>query len=267
MNKFALAALGVTAVAACNLKPEDRMNEFTFYRTLVGATYNSAIKGMYHEDSARPISEECFGDSLETEMAKVVPILHKLKDDFWSVDLHDAQTVTNTIIDAGYKNAWACQFEKVSDDMKHWCLDNAGECVGFQGIVNRTVENSAIIFSKVLDVYDLMNTDDTCFSDIEIIGESQRWTEDFLSVLSSVRGFDLKWDQKRELTHIKRHSFKKQIKAAAKTLPNIDIWGQLSLPSADKLWDFINHFQFGSIDQIVQYIENNFDLSVLKGLF
>ena len=84
MNKFALAALGVVAAhphpshvqnlghdygfqhellgqfidfstdaekADCNLKEGDRLPDTIFYRELTQGVFNSAIKGMYHENT------------------------------------------------------------------------------------------------------------------------------------------------------------------------------------------------------------------------
>jgi len=86
------------------------MPDTIFYRELIQGTYNSVIKGVYHEDSERPISEECFGDWIDTELGLLKPIGKKLRDDFWSIGLKDAQFTANTLIDIHFKNFDACKF-------------------------------------------------------------------------------------------------------------------------------------------------------------
>ena len=48
--------------------------------------------------------------------------------------------------------------------------------------------------AKGLDIYDLFVTDDMCYTDSELISEAERASEDLLSMVSTVKGFDLKWD-------------------------------------------------------------------------
>lgn len=56
----------------CTIKPEDRLNDQVFYRELMGEMYNSAIKGLYRAPELRPVSEDCMGNWIDTEIASVL---------------------------------------------------------------------------------------------------------------------------------------------------------------------------------------------------
>ena len=143
MNKFALAALGVVAAhehhqphhhsldfgmehkvvdsiahwvfdetevpAKCVIKASDRMEDFVFFRNVMKGMINSGVKGMYHETTiAQPISEDCFGDWIDTEMDEAVETVSKIADDIWSFKFEDATNVSNKLINMHYKNMDAC---------------------------------------------------------------------------------------------------------------------------------------------------------------
>jgi hypothetical protein len=121
----------------------------------------------------------------------------KIMDDWWSFTLTDATEVSDKLISMHYKNMEACQIERIQDDKQNWCLANPEQCVGLQGMVENVWNNSPAIISKAMDLYDIVATDDVCFSDQELLEEVERATNDVSSILSSAWGFDLKWDQTR----------------------------------------------------------------------
>jgi hypothetical protein len=287
MNKFALAAIGVVAAhphphhkkhggmdfgsdhnistidtvsnwifgeepvaPKCNLKPEDRMSDTIFYREMIQGIYNSAVKGLYHETSERPISEDCFGDWIDVELSKVEDFGSSIIDDFWTFKLQDAKDAADLMINAHYKNAEACQFQRIADDKKNWCLDNAEKCVGLSSLFENLYGNAPSLISRGMDIYDLMMEDDVCYSDSELISEVERGTFDVSSIISTVWGFDLKWDQTRQVAHIKRSDFKKQIKNKG-----IGFGDDLALPTLDDAWNIIANFEFPAIGVLVQYVE------------
>ena len=105
MNKFALAAIGIVSAKqnvphrhidfgmdhninaldtvsdfvfgensqkpACNLQEGDRMDDFVFYRKMVGGILNAGVKGMYHETTVEPIAEDCFGDWIDSDLDEI----------------------------------------------------------------------------------------------------------------------------------------------------------------------------------------------------
>jgi len=226
------------------------MADTVFYREIVQGMVNSSVKGLYHEDSERPISEDCFGDWMDVELGKLGQYKDKLFDDFWTITMSDATDVANIFINGHYKNFEACQFERIQDDKKNWCLNNADKCVGLSGIFDNLYDNGPALFSRILDIYDLLTIDDICYSDSELISEVERGTEDVISIISSVWGFDLKWDPSRQVTHIKRKDFREQIYAK-----NIGWGDDLSLPDWDDIWGIIEGIELPSIGTLIQYIE------------
>jgi len=118
----------------------------------------------------------------------------KVYDDMWSFTIADATKVSNKLIGVWYKNLDACDFERISDASKHWCLDEPEKCVGLKGMVDNIYKDAPSIISKATDLYDLISVDDNCYSDQEIISEINRAAYDVSSIISTVVGFDLKWD-------------------------------------------------------------------------
>lgn len=211
---------------------------------------NSAVKGLYHEQSERPISEDCFGDWIDVEFQKLGAYKDKVFDDFWSLSFSDATTVSDIFINGWYKNIEACQFERIGDDRKNWCLENADQCVGLSNVFDNIYDNGPAIASKAYDIYDLMMTDDVCYSDSELISEVERGTEDVVAILSAAWGFDLKWDPTRQVRHIKRKNFWREMNAK-----DIGFGSELSLPDLDDLWETLESVQLPSFGVLIYYVE------------
>lgn len=148
-----------------------------------------------------------------------------------------------------YKNMDACQFERIQDDKKHWCLDHPDKCIGLNGMFDNVWGNAPAILSKVTDIYDIVMTDDACYSDSEIISEVERATEDVSSLISTLWGFDLKWDQSRQVTHIKRSVFKAELN------PNhIEFGEYLAFPDMDDVMNYMTHMDLPSIAKMYTYV-------------
>jgi hypothetical protein len=98
---------------ACNLKDGDRMDDFTFYRSMLRGLVNSGVKGLYHETKIEPISKDCFGDWIDDEFDGIADYALKIYDDWWSFNFADATKVSNTLIGIHYKNMEACNFERI----------------------------------------------------------------------------------------------------------------------------------------------------------
>jgi hypothetical protein len=110
--------------------------------------------------------------------------------------------------------------------------------------------DSASIISKATDLYDLFATDDVCFSDAEILSEVDRFTEDTTSILSTAWGFDLKWDQTRQVSHIKNRGFMKELGSH-----QIEFGEYLEIPNLDQLWSVVSHMDLPSLNQIYMYVQ------------
>jgi len=120
--------------------------------------------------------------------------------------LKDAGSQT---VDAIYKTVQDCEFERVGDDAKNWCLENPGQCVYLEGLEERLFDNLFEIGGEVFDIIKLSMVDDLCYSDMEQMGEIYRFSADIGELTASISGFDYKWDKSVERKHIKRSSFHK----------------------------------------------------------
>lgn len=235
MNKFiAVAALGT--VSACpfeHMKHEPlfglleqgkncppsrapKLNHMQANRLFLKNIYTGFIKGWYSEND-KVVSEECFGNWIEPTIHTAWGLKKKAHEDFWSVSIDEVKSVGSDLIDAFYKNADACHFERVGDDAKHWCIENPGQCIFMENMEERIFDNVFDILGEVFDLYKLANTDDTCYSDLEQMSEINRFANDMGELAASLSGFDYKWDQSIERTHIKKKAFHTQIKDAIKS--------------------------------------------------
>jgi hypothetical protein len=137
-------------------------------------------------------------------------ILHKkVRDDIWSVSIDDVKNAGSDLVNALYKTAEVCDFERVGDDAKNRCLENPGQCFYLEGLEERLFDNLFEIGGEVFDIIKLSMVDDLCYSDMEQMGEIYRFSADIGELTASGSGFDYKWDKSIERKHIKRSSFHK----------------------------------------------------------
>jgi hypothetical protein len=119
-----------------------------------------------------------------------------------------------------YKNAEVCQFERLADDLKNWCLENPEECIFKADLEEHFWSNIVQIGGKTFDLYKLMVRDDSCYTDREQINEIAALVADMSEIFAYLSGFDYKWDQSVERKHIRRKDFKKQIHEEIAKIPN-----------------------------------------------
>lgn len=187
------------------------MNPITLNRLFLKNSYQGFVTGLYSEND-KVVTDECLGAWVETPVHKVKGLAHKMHEDFWSVDMNEVKNVGSELIDVFYKNAEVCHFEKVGDNAKHWCIENPGQCIFMENMEGRIFDNMFEIMGKLWDITKLMNTDDTCYTDIEQMAELYRFANDIGEIAASLSGFDYKWDQSIELKHIKKRAFHSQMK-------------------------------------------------------
>lgn len=106
----------------------------------------------------------------------------------------EAKATVDSIVDIVYKNAEVCQIERLTDDVKNWCLENPEECIFRAGIEEHFWSNIVQISGKVFDIYKTLVRDDSCYSDVEQINEIGALVADLAEIAAYVRGFDYKWD-------------------------------------------------------------------------
>lgn len=171
----------------------------------------SFTKGFYRTNED-VISDECFGEWIEPKVKEVFGIAKKWHNDVWTVSLKDAETGALDIVDSHWKNRDACQFEKIGDDMKNWCLENEEICVFKKDMEGRILDNIIPLAGNFVSLYKLLVIDDTCYTDAEIVAEWGKIVENLGEIAAEIGGFDYKWNQKVEKKHISKIDFKKAIK-------------------------------------------------------
>jgi len=113
----------------CEFGDEDILPEVEFWRTLIGGTYKSFVKGWYNSETP-VISDECAGDWMDP-MIEFQKDFHKqLITDPMATTIEDAHTAANNYVDLHWKNRDACEISMIKDDYYNWCLDNEEVCLG-----------------------------------------------------------------------------------------------------------------------------------------
>jgi hypothetical protein len=136
----------------------------------------------------------------------------KVHQDFWSVSVSEVKGAVDGVVDTVFKTAEVCQIERIQDDYKHWCLENPKKCL-FEADVEGRIYNGLVdLFAATWDLLKLVNHDDSCYSDLEQMEELYRISTDMGNIAAVVTGFDYKWDQSIQRTHIKKVNFWHQIK-------------------------------------------------------
>ena len=107
----------------CQIDESEQMDDTEFLRKMWGGIYKSSMKGLYRS-SIDIISDECLGDWMNDSFTGMYALIEKFQNDPFSISIDEAKKVMDDLIDMKFKNVEACQFEKVSDSMMHWCLDN-----------------------------------------------------------------------------------------------------------------------------------------------
>jgi len=120
---------------------------------------------------------------------------------------------SDLVIDGLWRNHKECQFDKIGDVWKNWCLDNMGSYLwtdgkSFDRIVDKGMDLVGIAYDLVRIVWD----HDSCATDAKWIDVIATVFEDFSNASTYVYGFDDKWDPS-SIKHIEHKDFKKAVRA------------------------------------------------------
>lgn len=159
------------------------------------------------------MSDECFGEWMHDSFQKIKDFVKTWKEDPLSVPLEEYYAISREVVDLIFKNKDTCQINKQVNDHNVWCSDNQETCLLGEGLEQRIVENSVDIVGTVLDIFHILEKDDTCYTAKEQLHEYSRFVKDLGEMHAATSGFDLKWDQTQEVRHIKRSAFRTTIKA------------------------------------------------------
>jgi len=62
------------------------------------------------------------------------------------------------------------------------------------GFMDRMVASAFPLATSAYDIYKLLTVDDSCYSDVEILGELKRGVRDFAEIGAAIVGFQGEWD-------------------------------------------------------------------------
>ena len=236
----------------CPKSSAPKLNHMQANRLFLKNVYSGLVKGWYSEND-HVVSEECFGNWMEPTFTTIWGLKNKAHEDFWSVGIDEVKDAGNQLVDLVYKNNEVCHFERIQDDFKHWCLEHPGQCLFLENLEERLFDNMFDIMGSFFDMFKMSRVDDSCFSDLEKMSEFNRVANDIGEILSSMSGFDYKWDQSIERTHIKKKAWHTEVKDAIKNYQYKDV-DPLELVFPD-LAEFIHSIEQAFRDFVHNVIE------------
>lgn len=131
---------------------------------------------------------------------KVLNTAMKAQSDPMSITLDEAYDTAYSMVDLVFKNRDTCQFVKVYDDYKGWCLDNLDICLGSdEGYLKRLYDHGYDLFGAFYDLVGIyMFESSPCSTDAEFIDVNNRLVEDMTAIGSVIIGFEADINVKAE---------------------------------------------------------------------
>jgi len=196
----------------CEEKPE-KMHMGLFWRKFFRETHVTGVEALYGETGF--INDECFGEWMIPAWAPVHKVIDTIKnDDMYNVTYEDWQGAGQALLDMAWKNEDACQFRKIGDDIKNWCLGAEGTCFRLDGVFERVFENFFPMIWNYVDMFKLLKTNDICYSDEQLIDEYATMYGDFCKNVVIVHGMQpLSWNNGLQQAHVNQHEFHEEKKA------------------------------------------------------
>lgn len=195
----------------CGAAPGHEIANMHELRLVAQASVKSWAKG-YYQESGDVVSDECFGEWMHDSFQKIKNFIKTWKDDPLAVPLEDYYAISKEVVDLLFKNKDTCQINKQVNDFKVWCSDNEETCLLGEGMEQRIVENSVDIVGTLIDIFHILERDDTCYTSKEQLDQYSRFVKDLGELSAATTGFDLKWDQSKERRHIKRSAFRTAVR-------------------------------------------------------
>jgi len=152
----------------CEVKPYP-MRTGLWMRKLMRETHVTGVEALYGQQDI--VDDECFGEWMVSAWDPIDLVKEKMKDDFHSVSYDEWQNAGQSMLDMMWKNSDACHFEKIGDDIKHWCLGDESTCFKMAGVWERVIENIFPLMWNAWEFLSLLKTNDICYTDDQLIEE------------------------------------------------------------------------------------------------
>jgi len=161
----------------CDYKDDETLTTLDFYVQLKYSMWNGAVKGIYNETKANPVTKECYGEWMTPKIESVMLVADKFDSgDIWTITKDEAEGAAENLIDLVFENTSKCGFERSFNNVLDWCEANTEKCLDQDGLWERLYNNAAPVFGKLFDLWNLINADDTCDSDVKIIRDAGKFT-------------------------------------------------------------------------------------------
>jgi hypothetical protein len=168
------------------------------------------VRGAYHSKTDL-ISNECMGDWMIPNIEKVFSTAMKAQVDPLSITIDEAYDTASGVIDIAFKNRDSCQFTKVYDDYKNWCINNMDMCIGADDLyLERIYDQGYELFAAFYDLVGIyMFQAAPCVTDAEFLIINNKVVEDVTSITSVIIGFEA--DYTVTAPHISNKSYQEQV--------------------------------------------------------
>ena len=177
----------------CEIKPEDKLSMPDLVRHLKYGAYNSFVRGFYDTKETHPISQECLGDWMKEDIHKFWPTIKKLvRGHYFEIGFDEAKAASDALLEMIYKNIDECKWMAIRDDLMELCLENPNECLFMAGL-HKKVDSPEQLWPLVqigFDLWEVINSDDSCYSDMDQIQEFERLILDFAKIMRNFYGFE-----------------------------------------------------------------------------
>lgn len=117
-----------------------------------------------------------------------------MHNDMSSPTYEEWETAGKAMLDIHFKNMEVCQWNKIGDDIKHWCLGNEGTCFRLEGVFERLYDNMFPLMYNAYETWGLIKTNDICYTDDQLIEEHAQLWGNLSAMTVVVHGMDVTWD-------------------------------------------------------------------------
>ena len=175
-----------------HLKPEDKLDDFTYSRKMLRTIYESALRGWFHDQRALQLDEKCFGDWMETKKSEIMVVFDKLNaGDIWGLKKKEVEASLMAGVDTFYTNLDHCSPYLFAYDTYRWCMNDPITCNYQDGVLDRLVGHGFPLVNDVIQMVNELNKDTQCMPDqdqIEIVGNVIYTMSDFMSTIIGFEG-------------------------------------------------------------------------------
>jgi len=191
------------------------MIDSVFFRKAGYAVHNSWVKGTTNDPRTHPIDEKCFGDWMDPMWAHNWDVVNRLgHGDIWGVHHEDLKQLTSNIWDMIFDNVKYCDVYRLIYDRYSWCLDNIETCKFQKGMVKNVYDNVFPLAGDAMNLWNIVMTDDGCYSDEKLIGEIADATKIVGKMVATLFDYHGKYEHNSHFEKLSFHEMHHNIKSA-----------------------------------------------------